>query len=191
MNRQTFLEILRKGLNGLPSDEISDIIGDYGAYFDDLEMSGRQEAEVAAALGNPSKIARELKANWELRRFEAQRTIPNMLTAGLALLGLAALDIFVLLPMLFVVCVIAICANIALIGLGIFGLKIALSSALGAQTESSAVAMGDILIGAGLISGAVALGAIMLLALGAAIQGVGRYARLHFQLLQASDRRSS
>ncbi len=191
MNRQTFLEILRKGLNGLPSDEISDIIGDYKAHFDDSEMSGRQEAEVAAALGNPSKIARELKANWELRRFEAQRTIPNMLTAGLALLGLAALDIFVLLPMLFVVCVIAICANIALIGLGIFGLKIALSSALGAQTESSAVAMGDFLIGAGLISGAVALGAIMLLALGAAIQGVGRYARLHFQLLRASDRRSS
>ena len=62
MNRDAFLCILSDGLDGLPAHEIDDILADYVAYFDEARASGRSEEEVAAALGDPRRLARELRA---------------------------------------------------------------------------------------------------------------------------------
>jgi uncharacterized membrane protein len=58
MNRVAFLRVLRDGLAGLPAHEIDDILADYTAYFDEAHATGRSEEEVAAALGDPRRLAR-------------------------------------------------------------------------------------------------------------------------------------
>jgi len=62
MNRNEFLARLRKGLVGLAQAAADDIVADYEAHFDEGRAAGRSEQDVAAALGNPDRIARELKA---------------------------------------------------------------------------------------------------------------------------------
>src|SRR4030081_3175089 len=101
MNRVAFLTILNDGLAGLPAQEIDDILADYAAYFDEAHASGRGEGEVAAALGDPRRLARELRAETGLRRWENHRSLGNSGAALLALGGLAAVDILLLLPLLF------------------------------------------------------------------------------------------
>ena len=75
MNRVAFLTILNDGLAGLPAREIDDILADYMSYFDEAEASGRSEEEVAAALGDPRRLARELRAETGLRHWENHRSL--------------------------------------------------------------------------------------------------------------------
>ncbi|MCW5761021.1 MAG: DUF1700 domain-containing protein, partial [Phenylobacterium sp.] len=69
MTRQAFMARLREGLRGLPSQAIADIVADYEAHFTDGEAAGRTEAEVAAALGDPDRLAREIRAESSLNRW--------------------------------------------------------------------------------------------------------------------------
>src|SRR4051812_15987201 len=101
MNRVAFLRTLRDGLAGLPAHETDEIIADYTAYFDEAQASGRSEADVATALGDPRRLARELRAETGLRRWENHHSLRNSTTVLLALGGLAAVDILFLLPVLF------------------------------------------------------------------------------------------
>src|SRR3984893_13462296 len=101
MNRVVFLRTLRDGLAGLPAHEIDDILADYTAHFDEAHASGRNEEEVAIALGDPRRLARELRAEPVLRRWETRLSTANAASALLARGGLAAVDILFLLPLLF------------------------------------------------------------------------------------------
>ena len=103
MNRLAFLTILHDGLAGLPERETDDILADYMSYFDEAQAAGRSEDEVAAALGDPRRLARELRAESGLRRWENHRSLGNSAAALLALGGLAAVDVLVMLPLLFAV----------------------------------------------------------------------------------------
>ena len=60
MTRQAFLDRLRAGLRGLPTSAINDIVADYQAHFAEGVAAGRTEAEIAAALGEPDRVIREL-----------------------------------------------------------------------------------------------------------------------------------
>jgi uncharacterized membrane protein len=55
---------------------------------------------VAAALGDPSRLARELRAEAGLKRWEAERNPSAAANAVFAVLGLGAIDVLVLLPVL-------------------------------------------------------------------------------------------
>jgi uncharacterized membrane protein len=100
MNRQTFLNRLRNGLAGLPPKTVDDLAADYEAHFADGAAAGRGETEVADALGDPDRIARELRAEAGLKRWEAERNPSAAVSAVFAVLGLGAIDILVLLPIL-------------------------------------------------------------------------------------------
>src|SRR3977135_3741047 len=115
MKRRALLRILRDGLAGLPAQEIDDILADYTAYFDEAHASGRSEEDVAAALGEPRRLARELRAETGLRRWEKHHSLGNSGAALLALGGLAAVDILFLLPLLF-----AVTLAMLVMGLAIF-----------------------------------------------------------------------
>src|SRR5438270_13132999 len=121
MNRIAFLRILRAGLAGLPAQEIEDIAADYAAYFDEAHASGRSEDEVATALGDPRRLARELRAESGLRHWENHRSLGNSAAALLALGGLAAVDILFLLPVLFAVMLTMLVIGLAILVLGIVG----------------------------------------------------------------------
>ena len=74
MTRQAFMARLREGLRGLPPQTVTDIVADYEAHFVDGEAAGRTEAEVAAALGDPDRLARELRAEATLARWREERS---------------------------------------------------------------------------------------------------------------------
>ncbi|MFI4975569.1 MAG: GIN domain-containing protein [Caulobacterales bacterium] len=62
MTRDDFIAGLRRGLAGLPPESVDDIIADYQAHFADGLAAGRTEDQVAEALGDPERLARELRA---------------------------------------------------------------------------------------------------------------------------------
>jgi hypothetical protein len=62
MTRAEFIATLRRGLAGLPAEAIDDIVADYEAHFADAVAAGRSEAEVAEALGDPERLAKDLRA---------------------------------------------------------------------------------------------------------------------------------
>src|SRR5215471_14289825 len=68
MNRSTFLSHLRAGLDGLPPHDADEIIRDYETHFADGAAAGRSEEDVAAALGDPDRLAKELRAELSLQR---------------------------------------------------------------------------------------------------------------------------
>ena len=100
MSRQAFMIRLRAGLAGLPHQVIDDIAADYEAHFAEGVAAGRGEDEIAAALGDPSRLARELRAEASLKRWEADRNPSAAASAIFAILGLGAIDVLILLPIL-------------------------------------------------------------------------------------------
>jgi len=180
MTRGQFFTQLKTGLAGLPQAEIDDIVADYESHFADAAAAGRSEAEVAASLGDPARLAKELRAEVSIKRWEADRSPQNFFNAGVALFGLLALDVFILLPMAFVALIV-----IAVIGLMLFivgGIGLALTAAI----FHGHVAVG--LAGLGLISGVIGAGALILLLLGGAMRLLAYYARLHYRLLETPSR---
>ena len=61
MQRAVFLSRLRQGLWGLSPALIEDIVIDYDAHFAEGVAAGRNEEDVAAALGDPLGLAGELQ----------------------------------------------------------------------------------------------------------------------------------
>jgi len=183
MNRADFLRRLRDGLAGLPAQEADDIVADYTAYFEEARASGRSEEEVAEALGDPRRLARELRAETGLRRWEDHRSLRNSTTALLALGGLAAVDILLLLPLLFAIGLILLVAGLVMFVLGIIGIGLVLSLFKLASVASIATLVLRALAGIGLITASVGIGAVLVLGLNAAVRKLGAYARLHYRLL--------
>jgi uncharacterized membrane protein len=183
MNRVAFLTILRDGLAGLPAREIDDIVTDYTAYFDEAHASGRSEEDVATALGDPRRLARELRAETGLRRWENHHSLGNSATALLALGGLAAVDILLLLPLLFAAALALLVIGLVMFVLGIVGIGALLSLFKIGQFASIAAIMLRAAVGIGLIAASVGLGGLLVLGFNGAVKMLGRYARLHYRLL--------
>jgi uncharacterized membrane protein len=184
MNRVAFLRTLRDGLAGLPAREIDDIVADYTAYFDEAQASGRSEEDVATALGDPRRLARELRAETGLRRWESHRSLGNSGTALLALGGLAAVDILLLLPLLFAVTLAVLVIGLVIFVLGIVGIGALLSLLkIGHFASIAAMALRAV-AGIGLIAASAGLGGLLVLGFNGAVKMLGRYARLHYRLLK-------
>jgi uncharacterized membrane protein len=184
MNRVAFLRILRDGLAGLPAREVDDIVADYTAYFDEAHASGRSEEDVATALGDPRRLARELRAETGLRRWENHRSLSNSATALLALGGLAAVDILFLLPLLFAAMLALLVIGLVMFVLGIVGIGALLSLLKIGQFASIAAIVLRAAVGIGLVAASVGLGGLLVLGFNGAVKMLGRYARLHYRLLK-------
>jgi len=188
MNKDMFLRRLYDGLAGLPEREIDDIMDDYSAYFDEGLAAGRGEENVAAALGDPARLARELRAETGLRRWEGDHSLRNSATALLALGGLAAVDIVLLLPLLFAALLTMLILGLVMFVLGIVGIGLLLSVFKHAAVASLAKLVLRALAGVGLISASGGIAMLLLFAVNAAIGKLGSYARLHYRLLKPEQR---
>jgi len=182
MIKDAFLNALRRGLAGLPSDEIEEILSDYAAHFVESEHRGRSEASVVSAFGDPARIARELKADIGLKRLESHWSVPNLITAAMALAGLAILDLLFLMPLLILAILLAAGFAAGLLAIGATGLNVLVTPLLGSPDDTLPALLGRLCIGAGLVSGFVGGGAVLILGLKAGTGMLGRYARLHFRL---------
>jgi uncharacterized membrane protein len=181
MSRQAFLSRLRAGLAGLPPRAIEEIAADYEAHFAEGEAAGRTEAEVAAALGDPVRLARELRAEAGLKRWEAERNPSAAAGAIFAVLGLGALDVLVLLPILigvggvllgcFIAVIVAVFAGgVMMIGAGFY--------------HGPGGGLAALLTGLGMIAGSVSGGAVLTLITTGLLNLLVWYGRLHFRLLK-------
>lgn len=185
MTRSEFLAQLRAALKGLSAKEVDDIIADYNAHFDEGVGAGRSEQDVAHALGDPVRLARELRAEAGLRRWETQRTPAALLAAIFSLGGMLALDIFILLPFLFTFCVIAFVVALVLVILALVGFGLLLSGLLHwGGLSAIAETFAKILTGIGLLGGSVGVGALMWMVLEALVKLLGGYARLHYRVIK-------
>ncbi|CDN53176.1 Putative transmembrane protein [Neorhizobium galegae bv. officinalis bv. officinalis str. HAMBI 1141] len=184
MTRDAFLSRLKQGLAGLPPEEVEEIVADYAAHFAESNTHGRSEAEVAAALGDPARIARELRADIGLRRFETHWSLSNLMGAMMALAGLAIVDLLLLLPLLIVAIVLAMAFAIVLVAIGAVGLKIVFTALLVDPGGALTHLLARLFIGVGLVSGFLGGGALLLMGISAGTRMLGHYARLHFRLAQ-------
>jgi uncharacterized membrane protein len=187
MNSAAFLRILRDGLAGLPPQDIDDILADYAVWFDEGRASGRSEEDVAAGLGDPRRLARELRAESGLRRWENHHSMRNSAAALLALGGLAAVDVLLLLPLLFAVMLIVLVACLVSFVLGIIGIAALLSIFKIAEIAPVTTILLRAITGIGLIAAGATVGALPLLALNGAVRKLGEYARLHYRLLKTDS----
>ena len=81
MTRVQFLDRLRAGLRGVSKTASEDIMADYEGHFAEGLAAGRSEAEVAAALGDPGRLARELRAGAGVQPWEEKRSPSSALSA--------------------------------------------------------------------------------------------------------------
>lgn len=182
MNRAQFLAGLRQGLRGLSTDEIAEIVSDYDEHFSDATAAGRKEEDVAVALGDPGRLAGELSAETGLRRWEARRNPRTFVKAGLAVFGLQAFNILILLP---VIAILIFCAGVAA-----YVLYVVAATGLHMMAEvlsGSGNVLVPALTGLGLLCGVFGVGALLALLLDSGLRLLARYARLNYRLLKPGD----
>lgn len=184
MTRDAFLLRLRSGLAGLPPDEIDDILADYESHFEEAEAAGRRPEEVAQALGDPRRLARELRAEIGLRRWEQRRTPATFAVALLALAGLATVDLFLLLPLAFGLGLAALILCFVSLLLAVSGLGDLVSLLPFGQEVPPEPPLARLLDGLGLVAAACVGGLLLTFGLRAGLAFLGRYARLHFRVLR-------
>lgn len=184
MKRAHFMAQLRDGLSGLHHTDIDDILADYERHFADGAADGRTEDEVAAALGDPARLARELRAEVGFRRWEERPSAGNFVGVVLALLGLATIDFVILLPLLCFLAAAFFGLSIACLGMVVGGTFLLFNLLWGGVMGNAPM---QALIGVGLIGGAVGGGALLLLILDVLAKLLIRYARLHFRLFDTAN----
>jgi uncharacterized membrane protein len=182
MNRSEFLNKLRGGLTGLPFETVNEIVGDYESHFTDGKDAGRSEAEVASALGDPTRLAKELRAEAGLKRWEEERNPSAAAGAVLAVLGLATIDVVFLLPILLAVGGILLGLFVGAVAIFIAGVAMLTGSISGRPVTPDA--MTTSLASLGLMSLGIAIGALIIPAVVGLLNLLGRYGRLHYRLLQ-------
>jgi uncharacterized membrane protein len=98
MKQEAFIQKLQHELSGLPKQAVDEIVADYREYIGDALSAGRREEEVIAALGDPVKLGRELKAQANYRQWEQRRSFGNLARVVASIAGLGLLHILLLLP---------------------------------------------------------------------------------------------
>ena len=79
MNRAEFMKILRSELRRLPEDERNSALEYYEEYFDEAGL--QKEQQVLENLGNPKKIAGQIKADYAMQQLD-QEEMPTAKKAG-------------------------------------------------------------------------------------------------------------
>jgi uncharacterized membrane protein len=186
MTRQTFtkeefLRRLKAGLVGLPTTTAAEIVSDYETHFDDGIAAGRSGAEVAAALGDPDRLARELRAEAGAQRWHQEKNPSAAAAAVFAVLGLGAIDILILLPILMGVIGTIFGFFIAAIALFFSGGAVMVAGPFAAPPGGPLAA---ILFGLGLMAAATVIGALLAIVSIWLVNGLVWFARLHYRLLK-------
>jgi len=159
MSKQDFLDKLEKSLKNIPVQERKDILYDYEEHFVNGAVSGKSEPEIAAALGNPEAIAKEILADYHVTQAVENISINNIARAVLATVSLGFLNlVFVMGPLIGVVGVLFAFYVVAIVLIFVpllIPLKAGFPSGLGAVLSwlftSMMTAGGGVLLGLGMI----------------------------------------
>lgn len=97
MTKDQFLKELHSSLKRLSSAERQDILHDYEEHFAIGLEAGKTEEQIAASLGSPNQIAKELLAEFHLEKAEATATTANIIRAVWAAIGLGFFNLVIVL----------------------------------------------------------------------------------------------
>jgi uncharacterized membrane protein len=177
MTRQGFLDRLRAGLRGLSPRAVDEIVADYDGHFAEGVAAGRTEDQVAEALGDPQRLARELRAEAGIKRWEEKRSPGNAVGAVFALLGLGAIDFLILLPIVGPVLLVILIVFGVLVGMFCVGAVCLFAGVFG-------LSLAKVLAGIGLIALSAAFGALHTLICIGLTNATIWYARLHMKVVR-------
>ena len=181
MTRADFMTKLRRGLVGMPAATIEDIAADYETHFADAQAAGRSEQEVSDALGSPDRLARELRAEAGLKKWDEQKNPSAAAAAVFAVLGLGAIDIIILLPIAMSVLGTLLAMFITVIA-GVIGGAVLMAA--GPFFDPPGGPLTAILAGLGLMAGSTSLGAVTTMITIGLMNLTVWYGRLHYRLLK-------
>ena len=179
MTEDQFLGTLRRRLVGMSAVQIDDVIADYTTHFADGIAAGRSEEEIAAALGDPMRLARELRAEAGMRRWEEERTPGSFFTAVFGLLALIAVDFMFLLPILGTLLLVVLGGAIGVVAMCAVGILMMFSL----FTLDIVTTLG----GLALLGFGVGFGALLLILGDLTVRGLAHFARLHFTLFNRAN----
>ena len=97
MNEEQFLAELEAGMKNIPPAERQEMLADFKEHFAMGKEAGKTEADIAADLGTPDKIAREMVAQYHLEKAETNATAGNVLRAVWAGIGLGFFNLVIVL----------------------------------------------------------------------------------------------
>ncbi|WP_425447425.1 HAAS signaling domain-containing protein [Dethiothermospora halolimnae] len=100
MNKEKFLQSLSKELKDISKEEREDVLFDYREHFDIGLKDGRSEEEISKSLGNPKKIAKQIKVSSILEEASNNTSTRNIFKAILAVMGLSLLNLMIVGPLL-------------------------------------------------------------------------------------------
>lgn len=181
MTRDEFMRRLTRGLEGLPQATIDEMVADYADHFEAALADGRSEKEVAEALGDPARLARELRLEVGIKRWQETRTPSTAWSAVIAFLGLGAIDILILLPILLPAVGVMFGLFVAVIGIFIGGGAMMI---VGPFQDFPGGPLAAVLSGLGLMAGSVALGALLAIAAIWLVNALMWFGRLHYRVLE-------
>ncbi len=106
MNKDEYIGKLTKLLRKLPKEEREDIISDYEEHFTIGMEKGRTEEEISKALGNPKTLAKQIKAEYMVKRAENKQSASRMFEAVLAATGVGIFNlVFVAVPAMILIAI--------------------------------------------------------------------------------------
>ncbi|WP_042224820.1 HAAS signaling domain-containing protein [Oceanobacillus manasiensis] len=97
MNKTIFIKKLEKALEKLPPEEQQDVLEDFREHFHAGLQEGKEEEEIANALGSPNQIAKEIIATYYLDRVEEKSNVGNIFRAVWAVIGLGFFNLIIVL----------------------------------------------------------------------------------------------
>jgi uncharacterized membrane protein len=181
MKRNEFIKRLKAGLKGMPQDLVDEIVADYEEHFEAGRAEGRSEEEVAAALGNPGRLARELRFEAGVRNWKSEGTPSSAWSAILAFMGLATIDILILLPIVLPMLGVMFGLFVATLAVFVSGGFVLIAGPFSGFPGGIAVA---ILGGLGLMSAAVAAAALLMLVSIWIVNALMWFGRLHYRVIE-------
>jgi uncharacterized membrane protein len=181
MTRADFMARLRQGLVGLPMSTAAEIAADYELHFTDGAAAGRSEEEIAAALGDPARLARELRAEAGARRWTQEQNPSAAVGAVFGLIGLGALDIIIILPLFF--SVVGTVLSFLVAGIAVF-VSGGIVAVVGPFFDGPGGVIAAVLLGVGLMGLGLFMGGLIAILTKWLIDATVWYARLHYRVLK-------
>jgi len=97
MNKEQFLTELDAALKYISAEERQDILQDFEEHFAVGREEGKTEEEIAAGLGSPRQIAKEMLASYHIEKVETTATTRNIFRAVWAVIGLGFFNLVIVL----------------------------------------------------------------------------------------------
>lgn len=121
MNKEEYLKKLSKLIKKVPVDEKNELLLDYEEHFRIGIENGRTEEEISKALGDPANVAKQIKADYMVKKAEDKPSPTSIIEALTAVAGLGLFNIFIAVPslLLAVVIISLVLAGSAVIIIGI------------------------------------------------------------------------